>query len=57
MKGLADRLPHEDRWTFTKMLDDCYKYSKAINAKGRPFPAEPMIMAPLFSQHTLIEWL
>lgn len=56
-KGFADRLPDEDRETFTKMLDDCYKYSKAINAKGRPFPTEPMIMALLLSQHKLIEWL
>jgi hypothetical protein len=56
-KGFADRLPDEDRETFKKMLDDCYKYSKAINAKGRPFPTEPMIMALLFSRHKLIEWL
>jgi hypothetical protein len=39
------------------MLNDCYKYSKAINAKGRPFPTERMIMALLLSQHGLIEWL
>jgi hypothetical protein len=56
-KGFADRLPNEDREAFTKMLNDCYKYSKAINAKGRPFPTEPMIMALLLSQHELIEWL
>ena len=35
-KGFADRLPDKDREIFTKMLNDCYKYSKAINAKGRP---------------------
>jgi hypothetical protein len=56
-KGFADRLPDEDRGTFTKMLNDCYKFSKAINAKGRPFPTEPLIMALLLSQHKLIEWL
>ena len=56
-KGFAERLSDEDRGTFTKMLNDCYKYSKAINAKGRPFPAEPVIMALLLSQHKLIEWL
>jgi hypothetical protein len=56
-KGFADRLPDKDREIFTKMLNDCYKYSKAINAKGRPFPTEPMIMALLLSQHKLIEWL
>jgi hypothetical protein len=32
-KGFADRLPDEDRKTFLKMLNDCYRYSKAINAK------------------------
>ncbi|MGB7954996.1 MAG: hypothetical protein WCF23_13545 [Candidatus Nitrosopolaris sp.] len=39
------------------MLNNCYKYAKAINAKGQPFPAEPVIMALLFSQHKLIKWL
>jgi hypothetical protein len=39
------------------MLNDCYKYSKAINSKGRPFPTQPMIMALLLLQHKLIEWL
>jgi hypothetical protein len=39
------------------MLTNCYKYAKAINAKGQPFPAEPVIMALLFSQQKLIEWL
>jgi hypothetical protein len=36
-KGFADRLPDEDRKTFLKMLNDCYRYSKAINARGGPF--------------------
>jgi len=49
--------PEEDRKTFTKMLNDCYKYAKAINAKAQPFPSEPVIMALLFSQHKMIEWL
>jgi hypothetical protein len=56
-KGFADRLPDKDIEVFMKMLNDCYKYSKAINSKGRPFPTEPMIMALLLSQHILIEWL
>ena len=29
----------------------------AINSKGRPFPAERLIMALLLSQHKIIEWL
>ena len=56
-KGFVDNLPAEDRKTFMKVLNDCYKYSKAINVKGEPFPTESLIMALLFSQHKLIEWL
>ncbi|MDQ6864741.1 MAG: hypothetical protein M3044_13060 [Thermoproteota archaeon] len=56
-KGFVDSLPAEDRKTFVKVLNDCYKYSKAINVKGEPFPTESLIMALLFSQHKLIEWL
>ena len=57
-KGFVDSLPtEEDRKTFMKMLNNCYKYAKAINAKGQPFPAEPVIMAMLFSQHKIIELL
>jgi hypothetical protein len=33
------------------------KYAKAINAKAQPFPSEPVIMALLFSQLKMIEWL
>jgi hypothetical protein len=47
----------EDRKLFISMLNDCYKYSVAINAKGHPFPAEPLIMALLLSQHQMIDWL
>ena len=39
------------------MLNDCYKYAAAINAKGQPFPAEPLFMALLLSQHKMIDWL
>jgi hypothetical protein len=39
------------------MLNDCYKYAAAINAKGQPFPTEPLIMALLLSQHKMIDWL
>ena len=41
----------EDRELFEKMLNDCYNYAAAINAKGQPFPAEPLIIALLLSQH------
>jgi hypothetical protein len=55
--GFADSLPAEERETFMKILNDCYKYAKAINTKAQPFPSEPLIMALLFSQHKMIEWL
>jgi hypothetical protein len=48
----------EDRGLFENMLNDCYKYAATINAKGEPFPAEPLIMALMLSQHIkLIDWL
>ena len=35
-----------------------YKYAvSVINAKGQPFPAEPLTMALLLSQHKMIDWL
>jgi hypothetical protein len=40
----------EDRDLFKDMLNDCYKYAAAINAKGEAFPAELLIMALMFSQ-------
>jgi hypothetical protein len=58
LKGFVDGLPtEEERETFTKMLKDCYRYAKAINAKAQPFPSDPVIMALLLSQHKMIEWL
>jgi hypothetical protein len=57
-KGFTDSLPaEEDRKIFTKMLNNCYKYANVINAKAQPFPSEPVIMALLFSQQKMIEWL
>ena len=47
----------EDRELFEKMLNNCYKYAAAINAKGEPFPAEPLLMTLLLSQHKMIDWL
>jgi hypothetical protein len=58
-KSFADSLSSkEDRELFNNMLNDCYKYAAAINAKGQPFPTEPLIMALLLlSQHKMIDWL
>lgn len=57
-EGFGDRLPtEEDKAVFKKILNDCYKYAVAINAKGNAFPSEPLIMSLMLSQHKLISWL
>ena len=48
-------LRKEDREYFRKMLDECKKYSDAINTKGGLLPTEPMIMALLLIQHKIIK--
>jgi hypothetical protein len=57
-RGFIEKLPSEDdKATLTKLLDECYKYAVAINSHDHPFPAEPVIMALLLSQHKLINQL
>jgi hypothetical protein len=56
-RGFIDKLSsNKDRKILTKLLDDCYKHSVAINShtKLHPFPSESLIMSLLFSQHKLI---
>jgi hypothetical protein len=54
----ADSLKsEEDKKIFIEILEKCEKYSLAINAKGKPFPTEPLIMALLLEQHKMINWL
>lgn len=55
--GFAYALRKEDRKLFQKMLDECYKYQEAINAKGQPFPSEALLMALIFVQHKMIDLL
>jgi hypothetical protein len=57
-KTFADGLEsEEDKKLFLEMLEKCHKYALAINAKGKPFPTEPLIMALLLEQHKMINWL
>ena len=57
-RSFADSLHADNRKLFKNMLNDCYKYAAAINAKCQPFPSEPLIMALLLvSQHKMIDWL
>jgi hypothetical protein len=46
-KAFANSLNDDNRELFISMLNDCYKYAAAINAKGQPFPTEPLIMTVL----------
>jgi hypothetical protein len=57
-RGFIDKHPSdEDKVVMTKLLDSCYKYAVAINSHDHPFPAEPVIMALLLSQHKMINHL
>jgi hypothetical protein len=54
----ADSLKsEEDKKLFLEMLEKYHKYALTINAKGKPFPTEPLIMALLLEQHKMIKWL
>jgi len=56
-QGFMDKLQSEhDKTILTKLLDDCYKYSVAINdhTKLHPFPSEALIVVLLLSQHRLV---
>ena len=59
-RGFIDKLPSdEDKLVLTKLLNDCYKYSEAMNNHGQihSFPAESLIISLLLTQHKLIEQL
>src|SRR5919109_808802 len=56
-KGFEYALREEDRKLFVKMLNDCYKYSTAINAKGKPFPTEALLITLILLQQKLIDLL
>ena len=59
-RGFIDKLSSdEDKVVLTKLLNDCYKYSVAMNnhAQTHPFPSESLIMSLLLIQHKLIHQL
>jgi hypothetical protein len=57
-RGFIDKLSSEDdKAIMTRLLNDCYEYAVAINSHNHPFPAEPVIMALLLSQHKMINHL
>ena len=48
-RGFTDRLREDDRELFNKMLNDCYKHRKAINAKELS-PTESLVMVLILRQ-------
>jgi hypothetical protein len=56
-QGYAETLDGEKSKHFQEMLNLCYQYVGAINAKGEPFPEEAVIMTLLLKQHIIIEEL
>jgi hypothetical protein len=53
MDKFADSLHADNRELFMSMLNDCYRYAAAINAKVQPFPGEAECMysqKPCFSK-------
>jgi hypothetical protein len=56
-RRFADVLRTDDRELFKEMMRLCYEYIPAMEAKGSPFPSEPLFMSLLFVQHKTIERL
>ena len=56
-KGFADTLRGEDRSLFLQMLEQCYRYERAINSKGEYYSAESLLMVLVFLQHKIINIL
>ena len=56
-RGFIEKLPSdEDKAILTELLNDCYKYSVAMNnqAQVHPFTTESLIMSLLLSIKSLI---
>jgi hypothetical protein len=59
-KGFADSLDSDkEKEVFKKMLNDYCNYAGiVVNAKGKYFPSEPLIIALILSQQKkMINWL
>lgn len=47
-------LRKQNRKLFEKMLQSSYKYSGAINAKGKEFSTESLLISLIFDQHKML---
>lgn len=56
-RSFAEALRAEDREVFRKLIEKCWNYSDAIEASGKPYLVEPLLLTMLLVQHRTIEWL
>jgi hypothetical protein len=56
-RAFADALREEDRGLFRQMVQQCYEYLPAMEARSEPFPSESLFMGLIFMQHRIIEEL
>jgi len=56
-KSFGETLRKEDRILFEKMIQDCYRYTNAINIKGENYSTESLLMSLILTQQKLIEFL
>ena len=47
-------LRKKNRKLFEKMLQPSYKYSDAINAKGKEFSTESLLISLIYDQHKML---
>ena len=50
-KSYSDCLRKKDRELFDQMLKKCYQYLPSINAKGKDFSTESLLITLLFEQY------
>ena len=56
-KSFGDSLRLEDRKMFDRMIRQCYKHIRAINAKGESYTTESLMMSLILIQHQMIDFL
>jgi hypothetical protein len=56
-KGYAQALRMDDRQLFQRMLERCYRYAAAVNAKPEALSTEALLMSILLEQEKEIERL
>jgi hypothetical protein len=56
-RGYAQALRMEDRRLFERMLERCYRYAGAVNAKPEALSTEALLMSILLEQEKEIERL